>query len=82
MATAVHRLVLADDALVQALSMCTSFSISPSSRRLTGIPVQLATTSAMSSARDLLLQHGEPACSSSQLALAASSSRSSSGSSP
>src|ERR1700690_3649502 len=31
-------------------SMCTSFSVSPSIRRLTGMPVQRATTSAMSSA--------------------------------
>ncbi len=31
-------------------SMCTSFSVSPSISRLTGMPVQRATTSAMSSA--------------------------------
>ena len=49
-ATASHRLVLADHAFVQRSSMWTSFSSSPSIRRLTGMPVQRATTSAMSSA--------------------------------
>ncbi len=44
------RLVLADDAFVQALLHVDSFSVSPSSRRLTGMPVQRATTSATSSA--------------------------------
>ena len=47
------------------VSMCTSFSISPSSRLCTGIPVQLATTSATSSAETSSFSIGEPDCCSS-----------------
>ena len=63
--------------------MCTSFSISPSSRLCTGIPVQLATTSATFSAETSSLSIGEPRLLLVELAAAAcSSSRSSCGSRP
>ena len=62
--------------------MRTSFSISPSMSRLTGIPVQLATTSATSSADTSSLSIGEPACSSASRSLAIASSFSRRGNSP
>ena len=43
-----NRVFLADDALPQPFFHVDSFSRSPSSKRETGIPVQAATTSAMS----------------------------------
>jgi hypothetical protein len=55
-----HRndgLVLADDPIVQPVSIRSSFWISPSIRRLTGMPVHLPTTSAMSSSSTSSFKH-------------------------
>ena len=64
-------------------SMCTSFSISPSISRVTGMPVHLATTSATSSSSTSSFKQRAVALQSVELArVIAASSRSSSGISP
>ncbi len=55
-------------------SMCRSFSVSPSSRRLTGIPVQRATTSPTSSASTSSLRNTGPSSSVSRAAASRSAS--------
>ncbi len=60
-------------------SRCTSLAISLSIRRLTGTPVHLLTTSAMSSLSTSSFNMRWPACRSSRWAVASSMRRSSSG---